>query len=455
MKTRLCLFVFALIALPIALLAEGRLLSGPMLGYQAKREVLIWLETEGANRVSLSYWLSSKPEDKKTFTKRRLRSTPIATQPMKFVLPLLEPGQTYGYEISIDDQPKTFPYPLTFKTQTLWEWRGGPPDFSFLFGSCSYQNETAHDRPGTPYGKGTGIFEHMADTGADLMIWGGDNLYLREVDFDSESGIWYRYSHDRAAPDLQRFFAAMPHYATWDDHDYGSNDSNKSFELKDITLKAFQTYWGNISWGEPDNPGVYGRFTYGDAAFFLMDDRYYRDDDDLLADDADGIKTQYGKRQREWLKQSLLATKRLKHFTFMFIVTGGQVITDFGGTSETFGMFPEEREEILDFIAANQITGVIFLSGDVHFTELARKKISPTQWVYELTSSPLTSGSWDVTKSERTKDPQRVPNTMTADQNFTHLAIAGPAGQRVVTITCIDKTGQQRWSHAIAESELR
>lgn len=444
-----------LACLPVLAWAEGSLVSGPMLGYQAHREVSIWLETKEAKHVTLNYWLDGHRNQPMSLTKSRLRPTLIGTQPMKFVLPLLEPGQTYHYAISIDDVPQTFPYPLTFKTQPLWEWRTPPPDFTFLFGSCAYLNDPAYDRPGTPYGKGTAIFQHMADSGAAFMIWGGDNWYYREADYDSISGLWYRASHDRATPDLQRLFAAMPQYATWDDHDYGSNDSNKAFGLKAETLRIFQAYWGNIAWGEPDNPGVYGKFYHSDAAFFLMDDRYYRDDDHLDASAAQGMKTQYGARQSDWLKQSLLSAQNLKHYTFKFIVTGGQVITDFGGQSETFAYYPAERADLLKFIVDHHITGVVFLSGDVHFTELARKQITPTQWVYELTSSPLSSGSWNVNKSPRKDDPQRVPDTMVATQNYCELAIAGPKGDRTLTITCIDKTGAKRWAHTITESELR
>lgn len=296
----------------------------------------------------------------------------------------------------------------------------------------------------------------MADTSADFMIWGGDNLYLREVDYDSESGIWYRYSHDRAVPDLQRFYASMLHYATWDDHDFGPNNANRSYPLKHITLKAFQTYWGNPSWGEPDNPGTYGQFIHGDAAFFLMDDRYHRDDDKFDSSELGRMKSQYGKRQREWLKQALLNTKGQRHFTFKFIVTGGQVITDFGGISETFGLYPEERDDLIQFIIKHDITGVVFLTGDVHFTELARKKITDTQWIYELTSSPMTSGAWQgVKKSQRAKDPQRVEGTLVADQNFTKLSISGPRKKRVLTITCMDKTGDIQWTRVIPASDLR
>ena len=287
------------------------------------------------------------------------------------------------------------------------------------------------------------------------MLWGGDNWYTRETDFDSVSGLWYRAQLTRALPELRKLFAAMPHYATWDDHDYGSNDSNKSFELKDESLRIFQAYWGNPSYGEKDNPGVYTKFSWGDAVFILMDDRWYRDDDHLAASTAQGMKTQYGAHQRDWLKQSLLAAQINEHCTFKFIATGGQVITDFGGASETFAYYPEERADLLKFIAEHHITGVIFLTGDVHFTELARKKISDTQWVYELTSSPFSSGVSNLGTTERIADPHRVEGTLVPDQNFCVLSVTGPKDDRAVVITCIDKQGATRFTKTIKASELK
>jgi alkaline phosphatase D len=247
----------------------------------------------------------------------------------------------------------------------------------------------------------------------------------------------------------------MHHYATWDDHDYGSNDSNQSFELKDVSLAAFKAYWGNASWGEADNRGVYGKFFWGDAAFFLMDNRYHRDDD-LLDETSHPNKSQYGARQKEWLKAGLIHAQKLEkdHARFKFIVTGGQVLTDFGGASETFAYYTREREELLKFIVDQRITGVIFLTGDVHFTELARK-IGATQWAYELTSSPLSSGASNLGTTERKNDPQRVPGTLVVDQNFCTLALGGPDEARVVTIACFDKSGAKRWERTIAAAELK
>lgn len=434
--------------------AAGTLVSGPMLGYRTQRETLIWLKTKDASSVSLTYQIRNQSDSVRTITQSRLRVTPAGTQPMKFILPLLEPGRIYDYSIAIDGVDQSFPYPLTFKTAPDWEWRAPPPDFNFIFGSCAYLNDPPFDRPGKPYGQGTEIFRHMALSGADFMIWGGDNWYLREADYSSESGIWYRYSHDRATPDLQPLYAAMNHYAIWDDHDFGPDDSNRSYALKDVTLDAFQTYWGNATWGEADNAGIYGKFYFGDAVFILMDNRYHRDGDHL--DDATHPeKSQYGRRQREWLEQSLLEAETLKHFPFKFIVTGGQVLTSFGGWSETFEYYQKERGEILKFITDQHITGVVFLSGDVHFTELARKQLGATQWTYELTSSPFSSGPQYAALKQRSEDPQRVPGTFVVDNNYCVLSLHGAPEKRMLTIRCLDKRGVQRWSQDIPLTQLQ
>jgi len=109
----------------------------------------------------------------------------------------------------------------------------------------------------------------------------------------------------------------------------------------------------------------------------------------------------------------------------------------------------------LKFIADHRITGVIFLSGDVHFTELAKMKIGATQWVYELTSSPLASGANTFAAKERASDPHRVEGTFVATQNYCTLAFSGPARARVLTLACFDRENVKRWEKTIGAGELR
>lgn len=435
--------------------AAGHLVWGPKLGYMAHREVFLSLGVLGTKTVTLTYHPEGRPESRKAITLDHLLQTPSGCAIAQFRVPLLDPGTTYTYEIALDGRTVTLPYPLHFKTKPLWEWRTPPPDFSFLFGSCAYINDPPYDRPGPPYGHDPAIFTHMAASGADFMVWDGDNIYFREAD-DSVSGIWYRYQHDEAIPQFQRLFAIMAHYATWDDHDAGPDDTDKTYELRPVALQAFKAYWGNPSYGQPDNPGVYTKFRFSDAAFILLDDRSYRDDDDLNQQ-LNPQKSQLGPRQLDWLKNSLLYYhhEAAMRPAFTFIAIGGQFLNSTTG-AETFGAYRHERAEIEAFIAEQHLPGIIFLTGDRHFTELEKVDRPGTYPLYDLTSSPFTSGAYTrVLHSPEKDNPQRVPGTLVVDQNYCLLSVHGPKNDRVLTITCYDHTNAKRWSRDLRANDLR
>ena len=283
------------------------LISGPWAGNVELRTASIWLEVSSAvKNVAVSYFpmneLSSK--DNRTTVKYK-GELGKSFNPIKIELNGLEFGTTYKYDVLIDGKKESFPFETKFTTKDLWQWRKPAPDFSFLTGSCAYFNEPKFDRPGKSYGGDSSIFETMANTKSDFHIWLGDNWYTREVDYSSAWGLNYRASHDRATPILQKFMASMPHYAIWDDHDYGPNDAGAHYLLKEKTREVFNNYWLNPTAGE-DNKGIYSQFSYGDVDFFLTDDRYFRSDPNQ-PDSINGIpnteKKYFGTQQMQWLQQ--------------------------------------------------------------------------------------------------------------------------------------------------------
>ena len=365
---------------------EKPLVSGPMLGYVEHREALIWLETHPQIRqISIKY----RPKGSAgAFMEQTADNQCIYNNycPLKIVLPNLEMDTQYEYELHLDGVKQKFDFPLAFRTKRLWEHREDPPEFSFVMGSCAYFNDTPSDRPGKPYGQETAIFEALRQQPSDFMLWLGDNTYYREVDWSSPSGIYYRNQRDRSHPDLHELFASRPHYAIWDDHDFGPNDSNYSYELKETTLAAFRQYWGNKSYGEAENAGIYGKFTWGDAEFFLLDNRYHRSHD-KLPDEVNGKpnpnKHHFGERQLEWLKNGLLSSNA----TFKFIVSGGQILNTVN-KYESLHHYKYEYDELLSFITDRKINGVLFLSGDRHLTEINRITPDGFYTLYDITSSP-------------------------------------------------------------------
>jgi alkaline phosphatase D len=276
------------------------------------------------------------------------------------------------------------------------------------------------------------------------MLWLGDNVYLREVDWWSRTGIMYRYTHTRSLPELQPLLGSTHHYAIWDDHDYGPNDSDRTFREKDTTLEAFTTFWGNPSAGIAGVGGITTTFEWADVQFFLMDDRWSRTPNDLLG----GERRMLGKQQLDWLIEALASSRA----PFKLVAIGSQVLNPVA-RFEHYATYPDEREELLTRIRQQNISGVIFVSGDVHHTSLSKLERRGTYPLYDITISPLTAGV--ATGAADEANYLRVPNTLVIDRNFATLDFSGPRTDRQLVITVYDTQGRQRWQHTIKASELR
>jgi alkaline phosphatase D len=286
----------------------------------------------------------------------------------------------------------------------------------------------------------------MTAEAADMMIWLGDNLYFREADIQSPAGMAMRYWTDRAFPPLQKFLQSTRQIAIWDDHDYGANDSDSSFVLKQSALRLFQSYWANPSYGLPGIPGVFTQCTLNDADFFLLDDRWYRDAD---AAHLSRGKQMFGKAQMDWLKNALLSSRA----HFKIIAAGGQLFND-DDAYEGWNLYPEERQDFMDWLQNNQIRGLLFLSGDRHISELMRRprphysgKHDYPLW--ELTSSPLNSSP-----AKGDANPYRVPGTLIQARNYCSIEFLGKGAGRHLRLSCKSTEGKTLWEHQISSADL-
>ncbi|MFZ6051407.1 alkaline phosphatase D family protein [Halocola ammonii] len=408
--------------------------AGPMLTFTEMREVGVWLQTREPSTVMIEY---SNPVAESSFTTRtkEIVTTDENFGIAKFEIGLLEPGTTYSYTIYLNGSPIASESPLTFTTQPLWQQRTGPPNFSLAIGSCAYVNEKKYEWPGKLYGSGYEIFESIYEKRPDAMLWLGDNVYLREPDWYSRSGIFHRYSHTRSLPELQPLLASCPHYAIWDDHDFGPDDSNGSFVQKDLTKEAFNAFWSDDYMIFPDG-GITQQFRFGDMDFFLLDNRWWRTDPDL----AEGKKQMLGKEQIDWLILALKSSSA----PFKFVAVGGQVLNDHV-VYENYSNFAKEREELLKRIDENNIQNVIFLTGDRHKTELSKLEMENVT-LYDFTCSPLTSKAYDFNNEKNSLSLER---TQVAQRNFGILEFSGTEENRKTTIRVFDSEGEELWSEEI------
>ncbi|HET9431432.1 MAG TPA: alkaline phosphatase D family protein, partial [Chitinophagaceae bacterium] len=297
----------------------------------------------------------------------------------------LDMNSVYEYNFLINGKPSG--KGGQFTTKDLWQWRKPVPEFSFLAGSCSFVNEPIFDRPGVPYGQDSSIFQTMAREHAAFMLWLGDAWYTRETDYFSEWGLWYRASHDRAAPILQPFLKSMPQFAIWDDHDYGPNNIGSNYILKETSRNIFNKYFCNPSSGE-NGQGIYTMTSYGDVDLFLTDDRWWRSADrvkDSINGQPNPAKKMLGVQQMEWLKNSLLHSNA----TFKIITVGSQVLNPVS-PFDKWKDFPVEYFELMQFLEEYKINGVLFLTGDRHHSEIIKVERPGTYPLYDITVSPLT-----------------------------------------------------------------
>jgi len=434
MKPTVFLYLFLL---PLLAPAQDNLLNaGPMPGYSTMKEAAIWCQTTKSATVYVKFWNLQKPEEIRQTN--AVKTT--AEEGFTAVLTArnLEPGNTYQYELYIDDKPVFLPYETLFHSQKIWKWRGDPPDFSFLTGSGTYINETKYDRPGKPYGGGYEIYKSMATKHADFMIWLGDNVYLREPDWNSWSGILHRYTHDRAIPELQEFLASTHHYAIWDDHDFGPNDSDRGFWNKNRTKKAFELFWANPSYGVGNLEGAITSFQWGDADFFLLDNRTYRSPDRR----KEKNKTELGEQQLQWLFDNLTSS----YATFKFVVLGGQFLStsDKYESYSNYG-FDGERKRIINYIYKQNIHNVVFITGDVHFSEISVLKKKGKPDIIDISSSPLNSSP--NTNAINQKNTLRVPGSVIMERNFAEVKVSGPRLDRKVTVTNYDVNGKMLYKY--------
>lgn len=416
--------------------------AGPMISYAEMTEVAIWVQTTQPARVQIAY---REPGGSAT-TSKPVAATEEGDHIALIKISGLPFGKVFEYDLLIDGQPVKRDYPMTFKTQPHWRWTTGnnPPEFTFAFGSCAYINDTPFDRPGRPYGGGYEIFGSIASKKPDFFIWLGDNDYYREPDWLTEAGMRNRMRTGRSLAEMQPMLASMANYAIWDDHDFGPNDSDRSFRLKDQALEVFTDYFPAVQYGTREAPGVFSRFEWIDVEFFMLDDRYYRAPNTYPSGPD---KVMFDKKQIQWLKDSLANSRA----SFKVICNGNQMINE--NRFECFSQFPEEREELFKWIVDARIDGVVFLSGDRHASELLKRRWSGAHYdFFEYTSSPLCSS----VASQRDPEPYRVEGTyVDKERNFGAIKVSGPRGARILTMLCYDKDGKELWKREISQKDLQ
>ncbi|MDG2343207.1 MAG: alkaline phosphatase D family protein [Flavobacteriales bacterium] len=321
----------------------------------------------------------------------------------------------------------SFSIRLSKKKSEAYSYRIKARNNDFLFGSCAFIADGL--AKGYRAWNTTKIYRSMQKEQVDKMIWMGDNIYLMPYyDLKNLKRIYNRYIGIRTNKDLSSFLSSgIKHYATWDDHDFGPNNCEGDYINAPLTTLAFKNFWVNPT--GINNKDVSIVVKNKEVDFFLTDSRTNRS---VLKGDY------LGKQQLNDLKESLKNSSAI----FKVIVSSSQVINPLIG-HDSYREFPEEREDLLNFIQKEKINGVLFFSGDRHHSEIYVGKRENYRYdLYDLTCSPLSSPKHRLKFSKHLKNVgDRVENSLILKKNYGCGKIILLEGKKALEITFKNKKG--------------
>ncbi len=283
------------------------------------------------------------------------------------------------------------------------------------FGSCAYQDRKEQ------------MWATIANEKPDLFGMLGDNIY---GDTENMAELEKKYSVLGAQTDFQNLRKNTKILATWDDHDYGLNDSGGDYRWKNESRKIMLDFFE-----EPKNSvlrtqegGIYRSYVYErfkrKVHIVLLDSRWNRSPLKYLTDQKEIAKNQLKQRGKNtvskdknstilgvqqwlWLEKELQKTSDI-----LVLASSIQVLADESGF-ESWSNFPHERERLLKMLEKYRSKSKIsfIISGDIHRAEFDKIELGSDKTpLWEFISSGLTHAGTYLPDNQYRVSVFRKPN---------------------------------------------
>ncbi len=227
------------------------------------------------------------------------------------------------------------------------------------------------------------MWDNVSTTQPDMLFLIGDTCYADNNNDGSDADYWRRYVETRSLLSHFRQKNLIPTLATWDDHDFGGNNFDSTWSKKDMTKQLFEIFWRNEVPASclEKGPGVAQVFTAFGQRFFMMDDRTFRS-----PRTEKNSPVQWGTKQEDFLFEKIDDNKLP-----VMLMNGSQF---FGGYLKKDAFEYWQKENLMEVCRklSKVEAPIIFLGGDVHFSEYMN--IEPEILGYptiEITSSSIHS----------------------------------------------------------------
>ena len=253
----------------------------------------------------------------------------------------------------VDLEPATrYLYTVDGASNDAWWFETRPvPDQTcrIVFGSC------ADEKAGS-----STVWRRIEADDPSALVLLGDTPYIDTTDLTRQRSRYRAFARVPAFADL---VGHTPLYSTWDDHDFGRNDTDGNLKGKENSRRAVTEHRPNPSFGEAGE-GIYTSFRQGPVEIFLLDARWFARTEGE-ADDP----TLLGRRQWAWLERSLAASTAPFRILACGMVFNGSVRPL---KTDCWGAYPREYDRLVDLIGRVGDEGVVLVSGDVHWSRVIR-----------------------------------------------------------------------------------
>ena len=198
--------------------SNADLILGPMIGHTSATSTRIWVKASSAARLSIVIGENEDLQD------GLLVQGAFLTQDSDFIgivdINELRPSTRYYYNILINDQPSMLsPYPF-FETAPP-QGRRGRMRFAFI--SCVGKPRAANP-----------AWRDLANVSIDILLQLGDNHYANSTKPMVQRAAYYAH---RALPGFREITRRTPTLGIWDDHDFATNDSDRTAKGKEKSLQ--------------------------------------------------------------------------------------------------------------------------------------------------------------------------------------------------------------------------
>ncbi len=350
---------------------------GVQAGAMTINEALLWSNTINENDKVLLVWRDIPDINDKITLVKEMTLTPTDGGYLKEKIKDLAPGTVYRYAFfeGTKENPTARSMVGRFKTAI-------PEDCPapLLVAGTHGTNRWV----GLPFD----AIEITSRYELDLALHLGDYSY--NDDSDTLEGYRSEWHDTLINPKLQVGNASTGQYIVWDDHEIADNHFlHHDFPPEQLAIGK-QAFFENTPVERRENDSYWKSFRWGKTAeFFSLDCRHERQPETRKTEDAVFI----GKEQMVWLKDRLLNSP--SHFK---VVLTSVPITKFppmhAMQGDRWEGYASQRDEILNYIAENEIKNVWWITGDFHLGCITRLEMDggPREHMWEIMVGPGGNG---------------------------------------------------------------